>query len=227
MTDLPAGTIYHRWLGWHAPTMRRAVVVLLVGLAVVLGLLPFFEWELAVIIGWDAASLVFLGAVWPIIIRAGAPHTAVLATREDTNHASAAGLLIGASMTSLLGVGFALGLAGNRSGTRQVVLVVVAVLTVALSWVVVNTVYTLRYTHLDYRDRNRIDFGDADADASTPSYRDYAYLAFTVGMTYQVSDTTLRDPRIRGTVLRHATLSYVFGVVIVAGAVNLISGLVT
>jgi uncharacterized membrane protein len=44
-------------------------------------------------------------------------------------------------------------------------------------------------------------------------------------MTYQVSDTTLRDPRIRRAVLAHATLSYLFGVVIVAGTVNLISGL--
>jgi len=226
MSDLPAPTIYHRWLGWHAPDMRRAVLVLVAGLAVALGLLPVVEWRLALIAGWDASSVVFLVSVWPIIIRAGSPHTAALATREDTNHASAAGLLVGASVTSLLGVGFALSLAGSRSGARQALLVGLAVLTVALSWTVMNTVYTLRYTHLDYRDRNRIDFGDPDTDGQGPSYRDYAYVAFTVGMTYQVSDTTLRDPRIRATVLRHATLSYVFGVVIVAGVVNLVAGLV-
>ena len=52
-----------------------------------------------------------------------------------------------------------------------------------------------------------------------------AHVAFTIGMCYQVSDTTLRDPQIRRTVLAHAILSYVFGVVIVAGSVNLISGL--
>jgi uncharacterized membrane protein len=57
-----------------------------------------------------------------------------------------------------------------------------------------------------------------------PGYRDFAYVAFTIGMCYQVSDTTLRDPRIRCTVLAHAILSYVFGVVI-ADSVNLISGL--
>ena len=58
-----------------------------------------------------------------------------------------------------------------------------------------------------------------------PGYRDFAYVAFTIGMCYQVSDTTLRDPQIRRSVLAHAILSYVFGVVIVAGSVNLISGL--
>ena len=59
-----------------------------------------------------------------------------------------------------------------------------------------------------------------------PTYRDFAYVAFTIGMTYQVSDTTLRDTRIRRTVLAHAILSYLFGVVIVAGSVSLISGLI-
>ena len=67
--------------------------------------------------------------------------------------------------------------------------------------------------------------GDAGPDQQHPSYRDFAYVAFTIGMTYQVSDTTLRNPQIRRTVLAHAILSYVFGVVIVAGSVNLISGL--
>ena len=60
---------------------------------------------------------------------------------------------------------------------------------------------------------------------ATSGCRDFAYVAFTIGMTYQVSDTTLHDPQIRRTVLGHAILSYVFGVVIVAGLVNLISGL--
>jgi uncharacterized membrane protein len=54
---------------------------------------------------------------------------------------------------------------------------------------------------------------------------DFAYVAFTTGMTYQVSDTTLRDPRIRRAVLGHAILAHLFGVVIAAGSVNLISGL--
>ncbi|MGW9196555.1 DUF1345 domain-containing protein [Micromonospora chersina] len=57
------------------------------------------------------------------------------------------------------------------------------------------------------------------------TYRDLAYVAFTIGMTYQVSDTVINDPRIRGSVLSHAVLSYVFGVVIVAGSVGLITDL--
>ena len=225
MTTSPPPTRYHRWLGWYAPAMRRAVIVSAVGLIVVVVLLRFLPWGLAVVVGWDAAALTFLVSIWPIILRADAAHAAQLATGEDETRGTAAVLLIGASVASLLGVGLALHLAGRESGSLRVLLIGVAVLTVVLSWTVVNTVYTLRYADLHYRSRDAgIAFGDPDGQ-ELPTYRDFAYVAFTIGMCYQVSDTTVRDRRIRSTVLSHAFLSYLFGVVIVAGSVNFIGGL--
>jgi uncharacterized membrane protein len=227
MTTSPPPTLFHRWLGWYAPAMRRAVVVSSIGLTVVAVLVWFLPWEMAVVAGWDAAALTFLVSIWPIILRADAAHAAQLATGEDESRGSAAVLLVGASVASLLGVGFALDLAGRQSGPGRVLLIGVAVLTVVLSWTVVNTVYTLRYADLHYRSRDAgIAFGDSDGQEQ-PAYRDFAYVAFTIGMCYQVSDTTVRDRRIRGTVLSHAFLSYLFGVVIVAGSVNLIAGLLS
>jgi uncharacterized membrane protein len=225
MTTSPPPTRYHRWLGWYAPAMRRAVIVSAVGLLVVVVLVWFLPWGLAVVVGWDAAALTFLMSIWPIILGAEAAHAAQLATREDETRGTAAVLLVGASVASLVGVGFALELAGRQGGPVRVLLIGVAVLTVVLSWTVVNTVYTLRYADLHYRSRDGgVAFGDPDGQEQ-PTYRDFAYVAFTIGMCYQVSDTTVRDRRIRGTVLAHAFLSYLFGVVIVAGSVNLIAGL--
>ena len=225
MTTSPPPTRYHRWLGWYAPAMRRAVVVSAVGLTVVAVLVWFLPWGLAVVVGWDAAALTFLVSIWPIIGRADAAHAAQLATREDETRGTAAVLLVGASVASLVGVGLALELAGRQGGPVRVLLIGVAVLTVVLSWTVVNTVYTLRYADLHYRSRDGgVAFGDPDGQEQ-PTYRDFAYVAFTIGMCYQVSDTTVRDRRIRSTVLAHAFLSYLFGVVIVAGSVNLIAGL--
>jgi uncharacterized membrane protein len=225
MTATPPPTRYHRWLGWYAPAMRRAVIVSAVGLTVVVVLLRFLPWGLAVVVGWDAAALTLLVSIWPIILRADAAHAAQLAMREDETRGSAALLLVGASVASLLGVGLALHLAGRESGSLRVLLIGVAVLTVVVSWTVVNTVYTLRYADLHFSSRDGgIAFGDPDGQ-EPPTYRDFAYVAFTIGMCYQVSDTTVRDRRIRSTVLSHAFLSYVFGVVIVAGSVNFIGGL--
>ena len=225
MTGVPAPTLYHRWLGWHALAMRRALTVLTAGLIVAVALLPFVTWGLALAGGWDAAALTFLLTTWPIIIRADSARVAQLASREDQRAGSARVLLLGASVASLLGAGYALHLAGQQTGAPRALLIGVAVLTVVLSWAVINTVYTLRYADQNFRSKpGGIAFGTEDGQQH-PGYRDFAYVAFTIGMCYQVSDTTLRDPRIRRTVLAHATLSYVFGVVIVAGTVNLISGL--
>jgi uncharacterized membrane protein len=162
---------------------------------------------------------------WWIIIRADSSRAPQLAAREDQTEGSARVLLVGASVASLLGAGYALHLAGQKSGAPRMLLIGAAVLTVVLSWAVINTVYTLRYADQHFRSRpGGIAFGTEDGQQH-PGYRDFAYVAFTIGMCYQVSDTTLRDPQIRRTVLTHAILSYVFGVVIVAGSVNLISGL--
>ena len=226
MTATPPPTRYHRWLGWYAPAMRRAVVVSIIGLLVLVVLAWFLPWGLALVAGWDAAALAFLVTIWPVILRADGPHTAQLATRQDETRGTAALLLLGASVASLLGAGLALDLAGREGGPLRLLLIGFAVLTVVVSWTVVNTVYTLRYADLHYRSgEGGIAFGDPDGQR--PTYRDFAYVAFTIGMCYQVSDTTVGDRRIRGTVLFHAFLSYVFGVVIVAGSVNLIAGLLS
>jgi uncharacterized membrane protein len=226
MTSMPNPTRYHRWLGWHAPAMRRALVVGSIGLIVLLVLVWFIPWGMAVLAGWDSAALVFLLSVWPIIVRADSGHVVQLAKREDETRGSATVLLLGASVASLMGVGFALILAGRHSGPQRVLFIGLAVLTVVLSWTVVNTVFTLRYADQTAGSGGMgISFGDADGSGG-PTYRDFAYVAFTIGMCYQVSDTTVGDGRIRRTVLSHAFLSYVFGVVIVGGSVNLIAGLV-
>ncbi|HXQ56915.1 MAG TPA: DUF1345 domain-containing protein, partial [Actinomycetes bacterium] len=134
-----------------------------VGLLVVVVLLWFLPWGMAVVAGWDAAALTFLLTIWSMILRPDGAQAAQLATREDETRGSAAVLLLGASVASLLGVGFTLDLAGRESGPLRVLHIGVAVLTVVLSWTVVNTVYTLRYADLHYRSRGGgIAFGDSD-----------------------------------------------------------------
>jgi uncharacterized membrane protein len=97
-------------------------------------------------------------------------------------------------------------------------------LTVASSWALVQTVFALRYAHEYYTDPiGGIDFKTPPEER--PDYRDFAYVAFTVGMTFQVSDTDIQHRRTRRTVLRHALLAYLFGAVILAVVVNVIATL--
>jgi uncharacterized membrane protein len=185
MTAIPPPTPYHRWLGWHAPAMRRTLLVGSSGLVVGVVLLWFVPWGLAAVAGWDVAALAFLTSVWPIIVRADSSHAAQLAKREDETRGSATVLLVAASVASLLGVGLAITLAQGQSGPLQGLLIGAAVLTVVLSWTVVNTVFTLRYADLHFGSDAGIAFGNSDGPDG-PTYRDFAYVAFTIGMCYQV-----------------------------------------
>lgn len=173
-------------------------------------------------VGWDVAALTFLGWTWFSIWPMGAKDTEARATREDPTRALSDVLLLVAAVASLAAVGFFVLQASSAKGAAQDLLAGVGVGTVALSWLVVHTVFTLRYASLYYAGRD----GGIDFNQSTPPrYSDFAYLAFTLGMTFQVSDTDLKTPAIRATALRHALLSYLFGAVIVATTINLIAGL--
>ena len=186
------------------------------GVAAALG-----PWQAALMVGWSVVSAVVVvwsaRAVWSL----DGPAVAALATREDDSRALADVLLTLAAIASLVSIGFALVKASKAGGTAEAVITSLAILTVVLSWAMVHVVFTLRYAHLYYSGGGGIDFND-DPD---PDYRDFAYVAFTIGMTFQVSDTDLTTKPIRRTALRHALVSYLFGVVIIAMAINGVAGL--
>jgi uncharacterized membrane protein len=86
----------------------------------------------------------------------------------------------------------------------------------------VHTLYVVRYGDLYYSDPVG---GIAFNDDEPPDYHDFAYLAFTIGMTFQVSDTNLSMKKMRRTALRHALLSFLFVGVIGALAINAVASL--
>lgn len=100
-----------------------------------------------------------------------------------------------------------------------------SVLSVGVSWLSVHTVYTLRYGRLYYDDGGSGDGGIDFNEDEPPCYLDFAYFAFNIGMSFQVSDTDISRKVIRATALRHALLAYLLGAVVVAATINLVSGL--
>jgi uncharacterized membrane protein len=180
-------------------------------------------WQLAVLVGWSAASAFWLLNVWLRVRGLEPDETRRLATREDNSRYSTGVLLVTACLFSLVGAAFGLVKSHEGGSTLEILLNTAAAATVILAWTVVHTVFMLRYAHEYYSPNpSGIEFNCGD---HPPDYRDFAYVAFTVGMTFQVSDTQINSRVIRHTVLRHALLSYLFGAVIVALMVNIIAGL--
>jgi uncharacterized membrane protein len=181
------------------------------------------RWAEAPAVGWDLAAVAFLAGTWRAILPLDAGQTAEHALSEDPTKELTRVIVLGSSVASLAGVGFLLieAHSGSSSGERAAV-AGLGVGTIAVSWFVVHTLFTLRYALLYYVDSpGGIDFNQDER----PRYSDFAYLAFTIGMTFQVSDTDLKTHAIRITALRHALLSFMFDALILAASVNLIASL--
>jgi uncharacterized membrane protein len=203
---------------------RRLAVAVAVGIAVALAVATITPWEATVLIGWDAAALVMLVWIWTQVRGLDADATRTVAVHEDDSRTSTRLLVMTASVLSLAGVGVSLWSSRTQSGHDSLTVAVFGVGTVLLSWALIHTLFMLRYAHLYYDDEpGGITFAGS---TEAPDYLDFAYLAFTVGMTFQVSDTTIDQRRVRRTVLRQALLSYLFGVVIVAMTINLVATLI-
>jgi uncharacterized membrane protein len=176
----------------------------------------------APLIGWDILALVYCGWVWATVWRLNPESAEADARREDPSRDQADLVLLGAAIASLIAVGAVLFGAGSESGYGKYLLAGLALVSVFVSWTLVHTVFTLKYARLYYAGAaGGIDFNDAGA----PDYPDFAYLSFTIGMTFQVSDTDIRSKAIRRTALRHAWLSFPLVAVIIATSINLVSGL--
>jgi uncharacterized membrane protein len=200
------------------------VIVMLVAGAIAAGLTGvFWRWQLAPVIGWAVAAAVFSAWVWIVVARQDAASTRLHATLEEPAREVADALVVLLTVASLASLGFVLVPAAHSEGVERFALAGLGLLSVALSWVLLHTLFTLRYARLYYGGDSPggIDFNQGAA----PRYSDFAYFSFTVGMTFQVSDATVTDHVVRVTVLRHALLSFVFGSVILAATVNLIAGL--
>ncbi len=204
-----------------AHSRTRLIVMVLVGLVgtALTGILG--AWSYAALVGWDAAAATFSVWVWVAVGGMGSAQTAAHARRQDPNPATSDTLTLAASLASLVAVGVVLLSASSAHGSERWVLAGLAAGSVALSWVLVHTLFTLRYARLYHSSGGGVDFNQD----VPPRYLDFAYVAFTIGMTFQVSDTDLKSTAIRGTALRHALVSYLFGAVILATTVNFIVSL--
>jgi uncharacterized membrane protein len=200
----------------------RVAVMVVAGLVTAALVGTLTRWLYAPLAGWDVAAIIFSAWAWGAIGSFDAARTAVHATREDPGRTVTSLLVLIAAIGSLAGVGVIIALANSAKGATQDLLAGFGVVSVALSWFTVHTLFTLRYAYLYFRGAaGGIDFNQK----APPRYLDFAYLAFTIGMTFQVSDTDIETPKLRATALRHALLSYLLGAVIVASTINLLAGL--
>ncbi|MBF9219742.1 DUF1345 domain-containing protein [Hymenobacter ruricola] len=178
---------------------------------------------------WDAFAAVTLLLIAAAIFTANAARIREVANDEDPSRAVAFIFVLVAAVASLLGVVALLSTTKGLStgGFSQHVLLSMAA--VFESWLLVHTIFTLRYAHIFYDtdddaggDTGGLEFPGQDPE---PDYLDFAYFAFTIGMAAQTADVTIPGRRQRRTALLHALLSFGFNTAIVALSISAIGGL--
>jgi uncharacterized membrane protein len=218
MEPRPTTTRRLRW----GRAEKEAVVALGLGAAVAVAAgLSALSWVAAVLVGWDCVAIGYTVRLAVVLRRWDAARTKSRAMSTDLDRFGADLALLGSAVVSLLAVGVLLtrGESGTVADTTRIGLSLVSV---AASWAMVHTLFAMRYAALYYgHPEGGIDFNDRQR----PAYRDFAYFAFTIGMSYAVSDTNVGSSEIRRAVLRHALLSYLFGTGILATTINLVASL--
>ncbi|WP_329018818.1 MULTISPECIES: DUF1345 domain-containing protein [unclassified Streptomyces] len=209
------------WLPVSAvPRLGGSLVVgAIVGLAVGLTGHPA---PLAILSGIAAVGTVFVVAGWIVMWPMDADATHTNARREDFRPALDELVVVGVSLCGLGGI--VLMLVAHRSNTDTGAAAAIALLGVLMAWAALHLMYTTRYAYLYYGPAHGgIDFNSKLA----PAYPDFFYFSYNLGMTYQVSDTSVSSPLIRAVALRHCLLSYLFGISVLATTINLVAGVVT
>ncbi len=191
-----------------------------VAAAVLTGLLG--QWIYAPAVGWTVAALVYNFSVWAAIAPMDHGRTSTHAQAEDPGQRISDLLILLAAVGSLAAVVLVIVGSKDLSGSARFLLAMLAMTCTAMSWLMVHTLFTLRYAEVYYEgEPGGINFNQEEP----PQYTDIAYMAFSIGMTYQVSDTNITTRKMRSVALRHSLLSFVFGTGILATTINLVVSL--
>jgi uncharacterized membrane protein len=201
---------------------RRALTALLLGAivatAVTLGTGSLKLFPLAL---WNAGAITLLMLVWAVAWPQDAAGTKLLAEREGRRSRTDT-VVLAATFAAFAAVVASLVATSSRRDGISVVIVVMAITATVLSWATVNSVFAFKYARFYYFD---VDGGIDFNQSSPPTYADFAYLAFTVGVSFAVSDVQANTTGARRLVLPHALLSYAYTTFMIAVTINLVANL--
>jgi uncharacterized membrane protein len=184
---------------------------------------PDAKWSDGVAIAFDAAAIVFLASLVPLLRDSEADAIRRHAAANDANRFL---ILV---VTSFLSVVAMAAIAGELEGARggQLPALAKLVVTLLLVWLFANSIYALHYAHAYYThsDEAAGDAGGLDFPGTKmPGYGDFCYFAFTLGMTFQTSDVNITAPGIRRVALLHSFAAFIFSIGVIAFTINVLGG---
>ncbi len=170
---------------------------------------------------FDVAASVFLVSLSGLLRRGEADQMRHAARENDANRA----LLL--AITGVVSLAILVAVAGELKGSSDRIVTTLVIATLALAWAFSNVIYALHYAHLYYGDDdgNGADNKGLDIpDADEPSYWDFIYFSFTLGMTFQTSDVDIKTTRMRVIAIGQCLAAFVFNLGVIAFTINVLGG---
>jgi uncharacterized membrane protein len=181
------------------------------------------------LLAWNLGVAVYLALTWRLFLTASGAEVRRRAGQEDETPWGLLGLVIAAIIASLVGIILAMMAAKHDAPYVQTLVAGLAMLTLVMSWIMLQTIFVLHYAHRH--------FGDIDADGQinggfrfpgepAETYLDFVYLSFCIGATFQVSDTNVERAKLRNLITAHGAVAYLYNTMILALGINILSGLI-
>jgi uncharacterized membrane protein len=197
----------------------RLFLSAIIGLIVVAALPGDWSLITRMIIGWDIAVALYLAAAFQVMARADLHRIRRQALLQDEGRFAILVLTVVAALASLAAIIVELGT--NPGGAREPIRLVLAIITIVLSWSFIHTIFALHYAHEYHAEHRRSEGGLAFPGKEQPDYSDFVYFSFGIGMTSQVSDVAVTSKAIRRIVTAHSIVSFGFNVALLALTVNI------
>ena len=209
------------------PLQRILLSLVITGLVYLLIRNADLNWKLNALILWDAFALSYITASWIVFFKMPVADITKLANTEDGSRLLVMISILASSFAGIITV-MLLMISTGEPPEQKMLRVVLSVTGMMVSWLLLHTIFTFHYAHLYY-------MTDEDHSAPTaaldfpkekkPDYLDFAYFAFVIGMTFQVSDVQINSRVTRRTALAHGLLAFALNTFVVALTINLIAGL--
>jgi uncharacterized membrane protein len=205
----------------------RLFVSLAVGIVVTVALAALTGGRPVVrgLVGWDVGVGLYVVLAFEMMVRADVHQIRRRAATQDEGAIVILVLTVAAALASLVAIVALLGTSTTGAASRQSSELILATITIVLSWAFIHTIFALHYAHEFYDEKGGggLEFPGGERE---PDYWDFVYFSLVVGMTSQVSDVGVTTKEIRRTVAAHGLVSFVFNVALLALTVNIAASVI-
>ena len=210
----------------------RLIVGAVVGIVAFFAIPQHYDASTRVVLGWDAGALAVMLLISAMVAGSTPDHMRRRAAIQDQGRWVILGIIVAAALFSVLALISIQKHAKSAEPGEAALYLAVTVATVLLAWLLLHTVFALHYAHeyygpaTDEDDEDGLIGGLEFPGEKQPSYMDFMYFSFVIGMTCQVSDVQVTGRGVRRMALAHGVVSFFFNTIILALTINIIAGMI-